>query len=136
VPVDKVEKRRASVTNRDRSNWLAPTTSSRGNSNKEGKRKMSPVIWVDGTLLAPDEPAVTALDRGLLLGYGVFETLAVESGVPFALTRHLERLEKSARHIGLSLPREKIAAGLDAVMARWIETAGPWQRGRLRLTVT
>lgn len=94
------------------------------------------VLWVDGEFAASDKPAVSALDRGLLLGYGVFETLAVEAGVPFALTRHLRRLENSARIIGLRLPDlEWIRAGIRQVCERW-QDAGGGGRGRMRLTVT
>src|SRR5690625_5716576 len=98
---------------------------------------MTTVLWVNGQLVDPNEPAVSGLDRGLLLGYGVFETLAVENGVPFALTRHLRRLETSARTIGLALPsQEDIRTGLDAALAQWNTSAGPTTRGRMRLTVT
>lgn len=99
---------------------------------------MSDVItWVNGGFIASDVPAVSALDRGLLLGYGVFETLAVEAGVPFALTRHLRRLETSAQIIGLQLPPiESLRAGIAAVVERWNARRAPKDRGRLRLTVT
>src|SRR5690625_3266449 len=98
---------------------------------------MTTVLWVDGQLVDPSEPAVSGLDRGLLLGYGVFETLAVEKGVPFALTRHLRRLERSARKIKLKLPAlEDIRAGLEAAVGEWNAAVGPQARGRLRLTIT
>lgn len=98
---------------------------------------MTTVLWVNGQLVDPNEPAVSGLDRGLLLGYGVFETLAVENGVPFALTRHLRRLESSARKIKLKLPAlEDIRAGLDAALGEWNTAVGPQTRGRLRLTIT
>src|SRR5690625_6279731 len=98
---------------------------------------MTTVLWVDGQLVDPSEPAVSGLDRGLLLGYGVFETLAVENGVPFALTRHLRRLEISARTIGLTLPPpEDIRTGLDAALAQRTTRAGPPTRGRSGLCIT
>lgn len=98
---------------------------------------MTTVMWANGELVDAQAPVVTGLDRGLLLGYGVFETLAVENGVPFALTRHLRRLETSARTIGLALPpQEDIRTGLDAALAQWNTSAGPTTRGRMRLTVT
>ena len=34
-------------------------------------------------------------DHGLTVGDGVFETMKVVDGVPFALTRHLARLQQS-----------------------------------------
>src|SRR5690625_825258 len=105
------------------------------NDNRESA--MTTVMWANGELVDAQAPVVTGLDRGLLLGYGVFETLAVENGVPFALTRHLRRLETSARTIGLALPsQEDIRTGLDAALAQWNTSAGPTTRGRMRLTVT
>src|SRR5690625_7747032 len=77
------------------------------------------------------------LNRSDRMDNGVFESLAVENGVPFALTRHLRRLEISARTIGLTLPpQEDIRTGLDAALAQWNTGAGPTTRGRMRLTVT
>ena len=97
---------------------------------------MPTVLWVNGEFRSPDEPAVSALDRGLLLGYGVFETLAVEGGVAFALTRHLLRLENSARIIGLKLPDLAwIRRGITAVCDQWRSVA-QGARGRMRVTVT
>ena len=39
---------------------------------------------------------ISPFDHGLLVGDGVFETLRVYDGVPFAWTRHYERLGRSA----------------------------------------
>lgn len=89
------------------------------------------VVWVDGVLRAPGEAAVGALDRGLLLGHGVFETCAVVDGRAFALTRHLRRLARSARALGLGEPDlDAVRAGIAAVLA------GRPDLGRLRITVT
>ena len=59
------------------------------------------VVWANGRLVAPDEPAISALDHGVTVGDGVFETLKVVGGRPFAMTRHLDRLERSAAGLGL-----------------------------------
>ena len=45
--------------------------------------------WLDGTLVDADAARVSAFDHGLTVGDGVFETMKVVDGVPFALTRHL-----------------------------------------------
>jgi len=90
-------------------------------------------IWLNGRLLSGDEPAITADDHGLLVGDGVFETAKVVDGVPFALTRHLARLRRSAAGLGLTLSvtDEELRAGVVAV----IEANEPYV-GRLRMTVT
>lgn len=61
--------------------------------------------WVNGRVLgAVDEPALTVSDHGFTVGDGVFEAIKVLDGQPFALTRHLERLTRSAAGLGLPEP--------------------------------
>ena len=61
-------------------------------------------VWVDGVLMDESEARVSVFDHGLTTGDGVFETVKVVSGRPFALTRHLRRLGASARGLGLPEP--------------------------------
>ncbi|WP_326735149.1 aminodeoxychorismate lyase [Streptomyces sp. NBC_00464] len=89
-------------------------------------------IWVNGRLRAADDARVSVLDHGLTVGDGIFETVRTAGGRPFALTRHLDRLTRSA--LGLGLP----APDLDEVRracAAVIE-ANPAALGRLRITYT
>ena len=87
-------------------------------------------VWIDGEVR--DAPAVSPLDHGFLVGDGVFETLKTVDGQPFALTRHLRRLEHSAAGLGLTLPPDDVLRGaVDDVLA---VSAVP--TGRLRITVT
>lgn len=89
------------------------------------------VVWADGRLREPHEPVVGALDHGLTVGRGAFETCEVVAGAAFALRRHLERLVRSVRGLGLPDPDlDVVRAGVGAVLA-----AGP-AIGRLRITVT
>jgi branched-chain amino acid aminotransferase len=89
------------------------------------------VIWAEGRMVAPDEAALSAVDHGITVGDGVFETCAVLDGHAFALTRHLARLERSAAGMGMApLDLRKVRGGVDAVLA-----AAP-DAGRLRITVT
>jgi branched-chain amino acid aminotransferase len=60
--------------------------------------------WVNGTLVEPAEALVSVFDHGLTVGDGVFETLKVTDGAPFALSRHLRRLADSARMLRLPKP--------------------------------
>src|SRR3954451_5926865 len=62
--------------------------------------------WVNGSLLDdPETPAVAVTDHGFTVGDGVFEAVKIVDGQPFALTRHLDRLARSARGHPLALPR-------------------------------
>ena len=89
--------------------------------------------WVNGRLLDDaNEPALSILDHGITVGDGVFETVKAVDGEPFALTRHLRRLARSAEGLGLTVPDESyVRDGVAAVLA------GDGERlGRIRITLT
>jgi branched-chain amino acid aminotransferase len=89
-------------------------------------------LWVDGALVDEAAARVSPMDHGLLTGDGVFETLRVYGGVPFAWDRHLDRLARSAGALGLPLPEvETLRGAADAVIA-----ANDLADARLRITVT
>ncbi len=60
--------------------------------------------WCNGELVDPEGPALSVLDHGVTVGDGVFEAVKVVGNVPFALTRHLRRMTRSARGLGLPEP--------------------------------
>ncbi|HWA66017.1 MAG TPA: aminotransferase class IV [Mycobacteriales bacterium] len=88
-------------------------------------------LWVNGVVVDPAAPVVRADDHGVTVGDGVFETMKVTGGQPFALTRHLRRLESSAAGLGLPVDLDLIRDGVAAVVA-----AQPLGSARLRVTVT
>lgn len=90
------------------------------------------IAWVDGALVDDARARVSAFDHGLTVGDGVFETIKVLSGQPFALTRHLRRLEHSAAGLGLPAPD---IDGLRLAIAE-VLAANPPADSRLRITVT
>jgi branched-chain amino acid aminotransferase len=65
---------------------------------------MNRIAVVDGIVAPLAEATVSVLDRGFLYGDSVFETLRTYRGVPFALDRHLARLERSAALAYIELP--------------------------------
>jgi branched-chain amino acid aminotransferase len=89
--------------------------------------------WVNGSLLdKPDALAVTVVDHGFTVGDGVFEALKVVDGRPFALTRHLDRLARSARGLGLpALDESLVRRGIAEVLQ-----AQELPLGRVRITYT
>jgi branched-chain amino acid aminotransferase len=91
-------------------------------------------VWIDGRLVAAADAALSPFDHGFLVGDGVFETLQVVRGTPFALRRHLGRLRHSAAGLGLGLPYDDRALG--RALRAVAEAEGLTDRGRLRLTVT
>ena len=94
---------------------------------------MATVMWVDGRVIDAESARVPALDHGLTVGDGVFETCKVSHGEPFALTRHLRRLNRSLALLGLP-PADD--AGVRAAVAETVEAAGRLPLARLRITVT
>ena len=90
--------------------------------------------WLNGDLMAdPTAGAVTVTDHGFTVGDGVFEAVKTLHGVPFAMTRHLARLERSAAGLGLPAPDlDAVRRGVEAV----VEGAGDDPMGRLRITFT
>jgi branched-chain amino acid aminotransferase len=89
--------------------------------------------WVDGQILTdPRGPAVGVTDHGFTVGDGVFEAIKVVEGQPFALTRHLERLARSAAGLGLPAVDDAwVRAGVAAVLE-----GHDLPLGRIRITYT
>lgn len=92
--------------------------------------------WLDGRVLPTREATLPVTDHGLTVGDGIFETMKVVDGTPFALGRHLLRLRRSAAALALDLGRgdDELRAACAEVVAA--ATAAGAAVGRLRLTVT
>lgn len=89
-------------------------------------------MWVNGELRDAADARVSVLDHGLTVGDGIFETVRTTGGRPFALTRHLDRLTRSARGLGLPDPDlDEVRRACAAVIE-----ANPMELGRLRITYT
>jgi branched-chain amino acid aminotransferase len=95
-------------------------------------------VWVDGRLLAADEPHLSAFDRGFQLGDGVFETLRARAGRPTELAEHVARLGRSASGLSISLPddiEEQLVAAIAALLAAE-GLDGPDGDASIRITVS
>ena len=90
--------------------------------------------WVGQGLVDAERAVVSVLDHGLTVGDGVFETILVRDGVPFALTRHLARLGRSLAGLGIAGPSDSLLR--DAVAAVVRDSGIPSSFSRLRITVT
>ncbi|MFJ8077788.1 aminotransferase class IV [Streptomyces sp. NPDC096176] len=89
-------------------------------------------VWVNGALTDLENARVSVLDHGMTVGDGIFETVKAVDGRPFALTRHLERLARSAKGLGLTEPDlDEVRHACTAVL-----DANPMPLGRLRITYT
>lgn len=89
-------------------------------------------VVLDGDVLPTTAARISVLDRGLLRGEGVFETIRTYAGVPFAVSRHLARMHQSAAAAGIRLPPDP--ALVDAIIAAC--AANGFAETRVHLTVT
>jgi branched-chain amino acid aminotransferase len=88
------------------------------------------ISWFNGRLI--DGPiSLDPTDRGLTLGDGIFETLAVFNRRPAYLAPHLDRLGEGAEAFGIAISRAKIESGVGELCR-----AQPHEHGILRITVT
>lgn len=89
--------------------------------------------WVNGSLLSdPTAPAITVQDHGFTVGDGVFEAIKVIDGQPFALTRHLLRMARSADGLGLpAFDETDVRRGVAEVLE-----GQDLPLGRIRITYT
>lgn len=95
------------------------------------------IVWFDGSLRPASSGLVDALDHGLTVGDGVFETCEIRHGQVFALTRHLQRLAASAAGLGIKTPdEEQVRAAVEQVRSEWVRTRSDDDLGRLRITWT
>jgi branched-chain amino acid aminotransferase len=93
---------------------------------------MSIRVHVDGHICLPEDAKISVFDRGFLYGDSVYETIGTVRGRLFALSDHLDRLERSAARLALRLPpREAIEQAILATVA-----AAGNAESRVRVMVT
>ncbi|MFO0910241.1 MAG: aminotransferase class IV [Isosphaeraceae bacterium] len=92
------------------------------------------MIWFDGRVIPDDALRVSVLDRTFEHGLGLFETLRTYQGRVPLLARHLERLQRSAHELGLSLSGVRLP-GADDVRALRDADGSPADRV-VRLTLS
>jgi len=71
---------------------------------------------VDGTISTTGEARISIADDGVLRGDGVFEMIRLYAGRPFALGEHLDRLERSAAAVELSVDRSAVELEIGALL--------------------
>jgi D-alanine transaminase len=92
-----------------------------------------PLVWLNGQITPLSEARIPVLDRGFIFGDGIYEVAPVyvlaaggaQVRVPFRITQHLARLERSLAKVGIENPFDE--AGWRALVARLIaenEAAG------------
>jgi branched-chain amino acid aminotransferase len=74
-------------------------------------------VWHKGGLVN-GKISLSPFDRGLTLGDGVFETIAVTNAVPLWRYEHLQRMAAAARALGIQFDLEEVEAAIDALSHR------------------
>jgi branched-chain amino acid aminotransferase len=64
---------------------------------------MDSLIYHNQRILPLAEARLSPGQMGLLMGWGVFTTLRIYNGVPFAFERHWERMVRDAERLGIAL---------------------------------
>ncbi len=60
--------------------------------------------YVDGQFVGASEAVIPVDDLAIMRGFGVFDLMRTLNGKPLFLRQHIQRLEDSARRIGIRLP--------------------------------
>jgi len=79
-------------------------------------------VSIDGQVVDSGEARVSVFDRGFLYGDSVFEVFRTYGGVPFGQREHLERLQRSADRLMISMPVSVEA--LSSEVTATLEAAG------------
>jgi branched-subunit amino acid aminotransferase/4-amino-4-deoxychorismate lyase len=97
------------------------------------RRRLETVIYIGGRFVTAEEAKVDLLDRGYLLGDGVFATMRGYGGVCFRPDAHLRELARGAEMLGieLSAPLAEIAEVADEAARRTGE-----EHAYVRVTLT
>ncbi len=90
-------------------------------------------FFFNGSFLSEQDAKLSILDLGLIRGFGVFDYLRTYKGKPFHLQEHLQRLQYSAKNIGLTLPYT--FDEIEKVLEKLIEQNGPGEYS-LKLMLT
>ncbi|GAA1900573.1 MAG: aminodeoxychorismate lyase [Williamsia herbipolensis] len=92
------------------------------------------LVTHDGAVLDPDVPFLHADDLAAVRGDGVFETLLVRDGRARNVSRHLDRLQNSARALDLPAPDlDRWRTAITTGQRTWAEKNGRATEGLLRI---
>ena len=91
------------------------------------------MIYLNGQYMPIEEARIPVLDRGFIFGDGIYEFVPVFDRVPFRLTEHWQRLERSLREVQIANPFD--AAGFRAIVDKLVE-AHPWENQGVYVQIT
>jgi branched-chain amino acid aminotransferase len=90
-------------------------------------------IYLNGKIIALKDAGLSPLDRGLLYGDGVFESLRTYQGAPFQLEEHIKRLLNGLKSLRIRAPLS--AAQLKAAVLKTL-AANRSKESYIRIMIT
>lgn len=66
-------------------------------------------VFLNGKFVPEEQAVISVFDRSFLYGDGLFETMLIAEGIPFRWSQHLERLQRGAAFLGITVPFEESA---------------------------
>ncbi len=90
-------------------------------------------LWCNGHWLDSANFSAAPLDRGAILGLGLFETMLAVDGVPMLVPQHRARLDASCKKLGWQVEIPDLQKTAAKLLVKNQLVAG---RARVRLTVT
>ena len=91
------------------------------------------LVFLNGQILNEEEAKVSISDLSYQLGYGLFETIRCDQGIPVFFESHYKRLTQSAKEIGMPFPVE------ENEVRKWIcdlLVANKLKSARARITIS
>jgi branched-chain amino acid aminotransferase len=90
-------------------------------------------LWCNGQWIHPQDFPQSPMDRGSILGLGLFETILARDGTPVFADRHLARLRQGCAKLGWSIEIPNLREIATELLVKNHLTHG---RARIRLAVT
>jgi len=94
---------------------------------------MSKFYCVNGKIVAAEKAVLQVTDLGLVRGYGIFDFLKVEKGVPLFIEPHMERFKNSAKEMNLNL---KFSVEELKKMVKKLIKKNDFKRGGMKIILT
>ena len=64
-------------------------------------------VFLNGQIIKEEEAKISISDLSYQFGYGLFETIRCEQGIPLFFENHYKRLTHSAKELGMAFPVEQ-----------------------------
>ncbi len=91
------------------------------------------LVFLNGQVINEEDAKIPISDLSYQFGYGLFETIRCEQGIPVFFEEHYERLTHSAKEIGMTFPVEQ------EEIKRWIKnvlTANKLSSARVKIIIS